>query len=248
MPGMDPIVVVRQPVYYRSRPPGIIIPPGLLRSTWILANGAWTKVEDRASPPEQAIKFDRWVERACFQYHAADGTSLITSNPDTAKAAGAGVVRTLGLPQLAFSTDPLYFEARTNATTNPRSIHQCLYDARRMINTLVRIAHGGRQGISTVVIEDLFQHTASQRFNKKHAATIATKSDVWEWDGKSKLVRIHNVPRRNGLQNRNSRPTPGQPKIAGDTRETMSKHQIERMNSGLVRLSSISSMEKLMKG
>ena len=134
--------MVRQPVYYRSRPPGIIIPPGLLRSTWILANGAWTKVEDRASPPEQAIKFDRWVERACFQYHAADGTSLITSNPDTAKAAGAGVVRTLGLPQLAFSTDPLYFEARTNATTNPRSIHQCLYDARRMINMLVRIAHG----------------------------------------------------------------------------------------------------------
>eukprot|EP00435_Cladocopium_sp_Y103_P038752 s1874_g10.t1 len=194
-PGMDPIVVIKQPVYYRSRPPGIITPPGLLRSIWILANGTWTKVEDRASPPEQAIRFDRWVERACFQYHAPDGSQLCSSITETAKAAGA--LQALGMPQLTFSTDSLYLEAMTSANTTPKSIHQCLHPATRVINTLVRIAHGGSQGVSTAVIEDVFQHTTTRAFNKRVAAAQESSiSDIWDWDGKSKLVRIHNVPRR----------------------------------------------------
>ena len=77
LPGMDPIFVVKQPVFYRPKPPGLMVPPDVLRSTWVLLNGTWTKVEHRASPPEQAIRFDKWVERACFQYHSPNKQPLI---------------------------------------------------------------------------------------------------------------------------------------------------------------------------
>ena len=77
LPGMDPIFVVKQPVFYRPKPPGLMVPPDVLRSTWILLNGTWTKVEHRASPPEQVVRFDKWVERACFQYHSPNKQPLI---------------------------------------------------------------------------------------------------------------------------------------------------------------------------
>ena len=77
LPGMDPILVVKQPVFYRPKPPGLIVPPDVLRSTWLLLNGTWTKVEHRASHPEQAVRFDKWVERACFQYHSPSTQRLI---------------------------------------------------------------------------------------------------------------------------------------------------------------------------
>ena len=80
LPGMDPIFVVKQPVFYRPKPPALLVPPDVLRSTWVLLNGTWTKVEHRASPPEQAVRFDKWVERACFQYHSPTKQPLI---PDT---------------------------------------------------------------------------------------------------------------------------------------------------------------------
>ena len=80
LPGMDPIFVVKQPVFYRPKPPGLMVPPDVLRSTWVLLNGTWTKVEHRAPPPEQAVRFDKWVERACFQYHSPNQQPLI---PDT---------------------------------------------------------------------------------------------------------------------------------------------------------------------
>ena len=40
-----------------------------LRSTWILRQGAWHQVEVRANIPDSPVKFDRYVERAVFQYH-----------------------------------------------------------------------------------------------------------------------------------------------------------------------------------
>ena len=49
LPGMDPIFVVKQPVFYRPKPPGLMVPPDVLRSTWVLLNGTWTKVERRRS-------------------------------------------------------------------------------------------------------------------------------------------------------------------------------------------------------
>ena len=69
LPGMDPILVVKTPTFFRRRPPGVSLPNDCLRSTWILAHGKWIKVEDRAHPVQQQDRFDQWVERACFQYH-----------------------------------------------------------------------------------------------------------------------------------------------------------------------------------
>ena len=204
LPGMDPIVVIKQPVYYRSRPPGIITPPGLLRSTWILANGAWTQVEDRAAPPEQAIRFDRWVERACFQYHAPDGSQLcsnIVEHAEPAKAAGA--LWAHGMPQLAFSTDALYLKASTSAKPTPKSIHQCLQPA---------------------VIEDICQHTTSRAYNKRVASALESSTlDTWEWDGKSKLVRFHNIPRRRNFIPQECRDCPCDISLICDERVTEQK-------------------------
>ena len=41
LPGMDPILVVKTPVYFRKRPPGIFMAKDYLRSTWILVHGKW---------------------------------------------------------------------------------------------------------------------------------------------------------------------------------------------------------------
>ena len=67
LPGMDPILVVKTPTYFRKRPSGLSLPKDCLRSTWILTHGKWIKVEDRAHPVQQQDRFDQWVERACFQ-------------------------------------------------------------------------------------------------------------------------------------------------------------------------------------
>ena len=176
LPGMDPIFVVKQPVFYRPKPPGLIVPPDVLRSTWVLLNGAWTKVEHRASPPEQAIRFDKWVERACFQYHSPNKQPLI---PDTvsqsvsttsthrvmsskhvhAPPAHSSSQRDSGAstphdrvqhpadsPMLMFSVDALFLDAQTSPSQHPKSIHQCLQPATRVINTLMHLVHGGSEG------------------------------------------------------------------------------------------------------
>lgn len=38
--GHDPILVVKNCVMFRRRPPGTGLPPGCLRSTWVLLNGS----------------------------------------------------------------------------------------------------------------------------------------------------------------------------------------------------------------
>ena len=61
LPGMDPILVVKTPVFFRKRPPGVHLPWDCHRSTWILAHGKWEKIEDHAPPVQQQERFDRWV-------------------------------------------------------------------------------------------------------------------------------------------------------------------------------------------
>ena len=176
LPGMDPIFVVKQPVFYRPKPPGLMVPPDVLRSTWILLNGTWTKVEHRASPPEQAVRFDKWVERACFQYHSPNKQPLIpetvpqsTSTTSTqrvssstyahAQTAHSRSHRDSGVstrnsrvkhpadsPMLMFSVDALFLDAQTSPSQHPKPIHQCLQPATRVINTLMRLVHGGSEG------------------------------------------------------------------------------------------------------
>ena len=58
----------------RCRRPPSALPPGrYLRSTWILREGQWHQMEDHAHVPETPAKFDRYVERAVFQFHPARG-------------------------------------------------------------------------------------------------------------------------------------------------------------------------------
>ena len=67
---------------------------GALRSTWILNSGSrelgnrW-KIEF-INPLQQHDRFDRWVERACFQYHAGGGNK---PNPSTLDEAGLSIQR-----------------------------------------------------------------------------------------------------------------------------------------------------------
>ena len=270
---MDPIFVVKQPVFYRPKPPGLIVPPDVLRSTWVLLNGAWTKVEHRASPPEQAIRFDKWVERACFQYHSPNKQPLI---PDTVSQSVSTtsthrvmsskhvhappahsssqrdscaptphdrVQHPADSPMLMFSVDALFLDAQTSPSQRPKSIHQCLQPATRVINTLMRLVHGGSEGEgwhshsdkghpqSTSTpglchkhpesdINDTIPHVKSTRksqvLNKKN-------EDHWQWDGKETLIRIHKTPRRQNFVPQDCEDCPCDPRIICDERETEQK-------------------------
>ena len=66
--SVDPILVVKFPRVLRD-PPSALPPGRYLRSTWILREGVWRQVEDRAALPDSPAKFDRYVERAVFQFH-----------------------------------------------------------------------------------------------------------------------------------------------------------------------------------
>ncbi|CAE7948322.1 unnamed protein product [Symbiodinium sp. KB8] len=70
--SVDPILVVKFPRMLRG-PPSALPPGRYLRSTWILREGQWHQMEDRAAIPDAAAKFDRYVERAVFQYHPVRG-------------------------------------------------------------------------------------------------------------------------------------------------------------------------------
>ena len=273
LPGMDPIFVVKQPVFYRPKPPGLIVPPDVLRSTWVLINGAWTKVEHRASPPEQAIRFDKWVERACFQYHSPTKQPLI---PDTvsqsvsttsthrvmsskhvhappahsssqrdscASTSPNRVQHPADSPMLMFSVDALFLDAQTSPSQHPKSIHQCLQPATRVINTLMRLVHGGSEGEgwhshsekghsqSTSTpglchkhpesdINDTIPHVKSTR---KSQVLDKKNEDYWQWDGKETLIRIHKTPRRQNFVPQDCEDCPCDPRIICDERETEQK-------------------------
>ena len=273
LPGMDPIFVVKQPVFYRPKPPGLIVPPDVLRSTWVLINGAWTKVEHRASPPEQAIRFDKWVERACFQYHSPNKQPLI---PDTvsqsvsttsthrvmsskhvhappahsssqrdscASTSPNRVQHPADSPMLMFSVDALFLDAQTSPSQHPKSIHQCLQPATRVINTLMRLVHGGSEGEgwhshsekghsqSTSTpglchkhpesdINDTIPHVKSTR---KSQVLDKENEDYWQWDGKETLIRIHKTPRRQNFVPQDCEDCPCDPRIICDERETEQK-------------------------
>lgn len=70
-PECDPIVVVKAPRLYRSSPSGLSSSQSWLRSTWILRNGQWIKVEDHVDPHLGEHRFSNWAERAVFQFHPA---------------------------------------------------------------------------------------------------------------------------------------------------------------------------------
>ena len=259
LPGMDPIFVVKQPVFYRPKPPGLMVPPDVLRSTWILLNGTWTRVEHRASPPEQAVRFDKWVERACFQYHWPNKQPLIpdtvpqsTSTTSTqrvssstyahAQTAHSSSHRDSGVstrnsrvkhpadsPMLMFSVDALFLDAQTSPSQHPKPIHQCLQPATRVINTLMRLVHGGSEGWHShstgacqkhPEISDNIPHVSPTR---KSQGLSKKNEDYWQWEGEETLIRIHKTPRRQNFVPQDCEDCPCDHRIICDERETEQK-------------------------
>ena len=160
---MDPILVVKTPTFFRKRPPGVSLPHDCLRSTWILSHGKWIKVEDRVPPAQQQDRFDQWVERACFQYHPCQPS--ISPSVITRKSAGivspghpastarpglhAAAVPTRQTPvqkypQLTVGMDQLF--CHQSHGNEPTTIHAAPCGTARVINTLLRVVHGGSSG------------------------------------------------------------------------------------------------------
>ena len=268
LPGMDPIFVVKQPVFYRPKPPGLMVPPDVLRSTWVLLNGTWTKVEHRASLPEQAIRFDKWVERACFQYHSPNQQPLI---PDTvsqststtsihrvlsskhvhAPPAHSRFHRDLSVstrknrvehpadsPMLMFSVDALFLDAQKSPSQHPKPIHQCLQPTTRVINTLMRLVHGGSEGEGWHSNNDETPTGACQKHpevsaindtiplvssTRKSQGLGKKNEDYWQWEGEETLIRIHKTPRRQNFVPQDCEDCPCDHRIICDERETEQK-------------------------
>ena len=157
LPRMDPILVVKTPVYFRRRPPGLSVSADCLRSTWILTHGKWEKIEDRASPLEQQDRFDRWVERACFQYHpsgvsvpATRAKSCVSpvslprgppASPERPGSTGKSHVTCTSVhgtssssyPRLAGTTSGLFIHETTG--DNPTTVHAAPSCTARVTNT-----------------------------------------------------------------------------------------------------------------
>ena len=162
LPGMDPILVVKTPTFFRKRPTGLSLPNDCLRSTWILTHGKWIKVEDRAHPVQQQDRFDQWVERACFQYHPSNSgelpsaaakrrTGQVTSRPPASQERpGPSVtvpsrqIRVQKYPKLTIGADQLF--CHQSHGDQPTTIHAAPLGTARVINTLLRVVHGGSSG------------------------------------------------------------------------------------------------------
>ena len=114
------------------------------------------------------IVFDRWVERACFQYHpvsasvpvtrVASQVSPVTSlrDPPASKERPGSTeehvvtcptvrrTRSSVCPQLTIATSTLYIQETHG--DNPTTVHAAPSCTARVINTLLRVVHGGSPG------------------------------------------------------------------------------------------------------
>ena len=257
LPDMDPISVVKTPVYFRKRPPGISAATDYLRSTWVLAHGKWEKIEDKASTFEQD-RFDRWVERVCFQYHHINHA---TPAPQTKPAGSPGGMRrrspasqarmhdpaksqrgypasqasngsekntqrdkcqgqSIQHPRLTMSIAGLYL--RETPGEHPITVHAAPPCTARVINTLLRIVHGGSVGwgglphgysdnlypaenqdpdknrIAIRGVPKIFRDRPRKPKSRrdKKLEIKRNSADEWVWEDESTLIRVHNEPGR----------------------------------------------------
>ena len=166
--GMDPILVVKTPTFFRKRPPGVSVPHDCLRSTWILSHGKWIKVEDHVPPVQQQDLFDQWVERACFQYHSnthgqlsravteqpagvvSPGRPALQEQPGPHAALPTRQTNVQKYPQLTVGADQLF--CHQSPGTQPTTLHAAPEGTARVINTLLRVVHGGSSGWGSLPI------------------------------------------------------------------------------------------------
>ena len=171
-PDTDPFVVVKAPRLYRTHPTGLQSMHPWLRSTWVLRNGQWTKIEDRVDPLLGDHRFDNWAERAVFQFHqvVSHATPSISS-----------------YPRLALSIADLF---HPQPIVHPHFINALPEHQVKVINALLRIVHGGRDVTATKIaqLKQVVSETDMSGFKNKDS------KDYWIEEG-SKLVRVHNKPR-----------------------------------------------------
>ena len=132
VPNVDPFVVVKTPRMYRTYPIGLHRQPWL-RSTWVLRNGQWTKIETKVDPLVGDHRFDVWAERAVFQFHPVGESAT-------------PVVRTQ--PRIELSVADL-FHPQHIAT--PRFINVLPESQVLVTNALSRIVHGGWDVAHTMI-------------------------------------------------------------------------------------------------
>ena len=260
--GSDPIFVVKAPVFYRTKPPGVPLPMGLNRSTWILVNGVWSQVEDNVAPPAQAERFEQWVERACFQWHSPDGKVIpIVCSPRVSDAIPLGSHRAPQAvpsnvlerrdPQLQFSTEELFSDKGLHH--HYTSLADLTVPCGRVINTLVRLVHGGSHGTglrsdtrsrryptaTNMAIErtqncdqsdiedEIISHEVKTR---KEARIQQTNDDTWEWEDEETLVRKHQTPRRSRFSPQECETCPCDIRKLSDKRQTSQIFRNQRMD------------------
>ena len=126
-----------------------------------MTHGKWIKVEDRAHPVQQQDRFDQWVERACFQYHqSTDGeptaaaawrSGQVSSRPPASQERPGPAVSVPSrqiyvqkYPKLTIGADQLF--CHQSIGDQPTTIHAAPLGTARVINTLLRVVHGGSSG------------------------------------------------------------------------------------------------------
>ena len=93
----------------------------------------------------EPVRFDRWVERAFFQFHPLSSPSPEASVPASRHFDAAT------LPRLLFSLRPLVQCRELQQTLRDPSlylsIHHCSTSALHVLNALTRLVHGGMGGL-----------------------------------------------------------------------------------------------------
>ena len=144
---------------------------------------------------------------------------------------------------LMFSVDALFLDAQTSPSQHPKSIHQCLQPATRVINTLMRLVHGGSEGegwhshsekgqpqststpglCHTHPELDINDNIPFVKSTRKSQVLGKKNEDHWQWDGKETLIRIHKTPRRQNFVPQDCEDCPCDPRIICDERGTEQK-------------------------
>ena len=164
--------------------------------------------ENNVAPPAQAERFENWVERACFQWRSPDGKVVAPVAHCTHRASEAAPLSSLRVsvekplssprvsaanlthlrerqePQLQFSTGPLFSDKALRQQY--RSLADVAVLFGRVINTLLRLVHGGGHGIgfrsgfriSTAAPSETNDNERTQKWGQSDIADEITSHDV----------------------------------------------------------------------
>ena len=210
------------------------------------------------------------MERACFQYHpvkvsvptpwAASEVSPVSSprdppaSPVRPGSSGRSHVTCTSVPSTSSSSYP-----RLTGTTSglfvheihgdhPTTVHAAPSCTARVINTLLRVVHGGSSGWGSpphgfpdnlyptenqdpmknrIIFDDIMMEAhrnKKSRRDKKHDGKRGN-TDIWKWEDESTLVRVHNEPRRRLFIPKEAEYLPCRLRRIKDDRRTVQKFQ-----------------------